>query len=164
MEPVNKIQDTSNSDCLKLTLSLSFIIFLCIFSAGFTAQNFNSKPTTAQDRWESFDKRKSMDNNSLFQNMPFRCVGPVVMSGRVVDIEPSPIDPYTFYVAYATGGLWKTENNGMRFNCIFENNNAIAIGDFAVDSHDPKTIWVWHRRMQCSEKPLFWYRNIQNHR
>jgi photosystem II stability/assembly factor-like uncharacterized protein len=64
------------------------------------------------------------------------------MSGRVVDIEPIPGRPYSFYVAYATGGLWKTENNGMRFESLFEGENSVAIGDIAVDPKDPNVIWV----------------------
>ncbi|NOZ62889.1 MAG: glycosyl hydrolase [Calditrichaeota bacterium] len=64
------------------------------------------------------------------------------MSGRVVDIEPHPTEPYTFFVAYATGGLWRTSSNGQRFEPLFENQNAISIGDIAVDPRNPDIIWV----------------------
>ena len=141
MKPVRKIT-IIRSEFTKVALPIACFISLFICTASVTAQKHNPKATTAQKRWESFDHRTTMDESSLFKNMPFRSVGPVVMSGRVVDIEPSPVDPFTFYVAYATGGLWKTENNGIRFNCIFENTNAVAIGDFAVDPHNPKIIWV----------------------
>jgi photosystem II stability/assembly factor-like uncharacterized protein len=83
-----------------------------------------------------------MHENGLFRDLAFRCVGPVVMSGRVVDIEPIPGQPYSFYVAYATGGLWKTENNGMRFKPLFEEQDAVAIGDIAIDPRDPNIILV----------------------
>lgn len=83
-----------------------------------------------------------MHERGLLHDLTFRCVGPVVMSGRVVDIEPAPDDPYAFYVAYATGGLWKTENNGMRFTPLFEGQNAVAIGDFAIQQDNPNVIWV----------------------
>jgi photosystem II stability/assembly factor-like uncharacterized protein len=86
--------------------------------------------------------RQRMHKKGLFRDMSFRCVGPVVMSGRVVDIEPIPGRPYSFYVAYATGGLWITENNGMRFESLFEGQDSVAIGDIAVDPDDPNVIWV----------------------
>ena len=64
-----------------------------------------TEPSTPAERDTSFNTRQQMHENGLFKDMAFRCVGPVVMSGRVVDIEPIPGQPYSFYVAYATGGL-----------------------------------------------------------
>jgi photosystem II stability/assembly factor-like uncharacterized protein len=60
-------------------------------------------------------------------------IGPTIMSGRVVDIEADPEDPTHFYVAYATGGLWETKNNGTTFESIFNNQSTFGIGDIAVD-------------------------------
>ena len=37
------------------------------------------------------------------------------MSGRVTDIDANPENPTEFYVAYASGGLWYTNNNGTTF-------------------------------------------------
>lgn len=100
------------------------------------------RPSTPAERLKAFELRQVMQQHSLFKNLSFRSVGPVVMSGRVVDIEPSPSDPYTFYVAYATGGLWRTNSNGMTFMPIFDNQNAITIGDIAIDPKDEQVIWV----------------------
>ena len=100
------------------------------------------KPSTPGQRGMSFKMRQQMHAKGLFRDLSFRCVGPVVMSGRVVDIEPIPGRPYSFYVAYATGGLWKTENNGMLFDSLFEGQDSVAIGDIAVDPEDPNVIWV----------------------
>ena len=55
------------------------------------------------------------------------------MSGRVTDIEVNPEDSTEFYIAYASGGLWHTINNGSTFNSIFDNANTQNIGDFDVD-------------------------------
>lgn len=99
-------------------------------------------PSTPEQKLAAFQQRAQMTENSLFKNLSFRCVGPIVMSGRVVDIEPHPNEPYTFYVAYATGGLWKTTSNGMGFKSLFDNQNAISIGDIAIDAKNPDMIWV----------------------
>ena len=65
------------------------------------------------------------------------------MSGRVVDIDANPEDPTEFYVAYATGGLWHTTNNGQSFTPIMDNLDLLFIGDIAVNwTSAPRTIWV----------------------
>ncbi|CAF3790876.1 unnamed protein product [Rotaria sp. Silwood1] len=74
-----------------------------------------------------------MQENSILKSIEFVNIGPSVMSGRVVDVEVSPSDPTIFYVAYASGGLWKTSNNGMSFAPLFDNEAVITIGDVAVD-------------------------------
>ncbi|MCI0494623.1 glycosyl hydrolase [candidate division KSB1 bacterium] len=124
-------------------------LFIFIFASILFFQIIDSstsfckeKPSTPAERQKAFEIRKAMQETSLFKNLSFRSVGPVVMSGRVVDIEPSPTDHYTFYVAYATGGLWRTNSNGLTFTPIFDNQNAITIGDIAIDPKDEKVIWV----------------------
>jgi photosystem II stability/assembly factor-like uncharacterized protein len=63
------------------------------------------------------------------------------MSGRVVDIEVNPQDPTEFYVAYASGGLWHTQNNGQSFASIFDSVDVLTIGDIAVNWQN-RHIWV----------------------
>mgnify|MGYP003840370673 CR=1 FL=1 len=50
--------------------------------------------------------------NSLVKNVPFTNIGPSIMSGRVVDVDVNLNNPNEFYAAYASGGLWYTNNNG----------------------------------------------------
>jgi len=115
-----------------------FVLCLCLVCQVFATPS----ATTPGERFKAFRQRQKLNKTGLFQDLAFRCVGPVVMSGRVVDIQPSPQDPYAFYVAYATGGLWKTENNGNRFTPLFEGQNAAAIGAIAVDISNPDILWV----------------------
>lgn len=70
---------------------------------------------------------------SIVQNVPFTNIGPTVMSGRVVDFDVNPDQPTEFYVAYASGGLWYTNNNGTSFTAITENAPTQNMGDVAVD-------------------------------
>ena len=63
------------------------------------------------------------------------------MSGRVADIAVNPNDPTEFYVGYASGGLWHTNNNGTTFTPILDNTPTQNIGDIAVDWNS-RTIWV----------------------
>ncbi|KAA3657156.1 MAG: glycosyl hydrolase, partial [Calditrichaeota bacterium] len=98
--------------------------------------------TPAADRLAGYEQRKALQEKSLLSQVAFRNVGPSIMSGRVVDIDVDPQDPTHFYVAYASGGLWETENNGITFTPLFDNEAVMTIGDIAVDWQHDETIWV----------------------
>jgi len=99
-------------------------------------------PTSGTDRLQAMEQRKVLEASSIVSNIKFRSIGPSVMSGRVVDIDVNPIDPTIFYVAYASGGLWKTTNNGITFEPLFDNEAVMTIGDIAVDWKHGEIIWV----------------------
>jgi len=99
------------------------------------------KPTSGTDRLKTMDVRKELNKKSLLNNTSFRNIGPSIMSGRVVDFEVNPADPTEFYVAYATGGLWYSVNNGQSFIPIFDSADILTIGDIAVN-WSTKRIWV----------------------
>ena len=112
-------------------------IFLFVFSNGFSQKKKKKslfpKSTLSSERLEGYLKRISLEENSIVKNIQFRNIGPTVMSGRVVDFAVNPDDPSHFYVAYASGGLWETKNNGNSFNPIFDNQMVMTIGDIEVD-------------------------------
>jgi photosystem II stability/assembly factor-like uncharacterized protein len=99
------------------------------------------KFTSATDRLKGLQQRQVLEKESSVNSIKFRNIGPTVMSGRVDDIEANPEDPTEFYVAYATGGLWHTTNNGLSFTPIFDSADVIGIGDIAVN-WKTRTIWV----------------------
>lgn len=74
--------------------------------------------------------------------LKLRNIGPANMSGRIVDLDVVESDPYTFYIATATGGVWKTTNNGIVFKPVFENEATHSVGDIVIDQQNPETIWV----------------------
>jgi photosystem II stability/assembly factor-like uncharacterized protein len=98
------------------------------------------KPTPASERLSSFEQRKKLLESSTINGTSFRNIGPSVMSGRVVDIAVNPEDPTNFYVAYATGGLWHTINNGQSFTPVFDSEAILTIGAVAVNW---KTNIIW---------------------
>ena len=100
-------------------------------------------PTKAIKRLADFDQRQQLQKDAIVQNIPFRSIGPTIMSGRVTDLAVNPKDPSHFYVAYASGGLWETQNNGTTFTPLFDNEAVMTIGDIAVNwNTTPQTIWV----------------------
>jgi photosystem II stability/assembly factor-like uncharacterized protein len=64
------------------------------------------------------------------------------MAGRIDDIEAVESNPYIFYVGFATGGVWKTVNNGTTFEPIFDIYPTISVGDIAIYQPNPDIIWV----------------------
>ena len=99
--------------------------------------------TPAAERWAGYKIRKELADKSIVKDIKFRSVGPTAMSGRVADIDVNNAKPTEFYVAYATGGLWKTVNNGQSFTPLFDNEAVITLGDIAVDWNSKnRTIWA----------------------
>jgi hypothetical protein len=75
----------------------------------------------------------------------FRSIGPVNTSGRIDDIAVARIkgEPDAIYIASASGGVWKSSNNGISFSPIFDRVNAMqSIGAIAVAPSAPTTVWV----------------------
>ena len=72
----------------------------------------------------------------------WRAVGPAVMGGRITDIEAVPNNPKVFYVAAATGGIWKTINAGTMFFPVFDKERTISMGDIAIAPSNPNIIYA----------------------
>ena len=123
---------------MQLVTKITFLPVLILLTFSALGQ---VKPTSPEERLRSNEIRKNLEKKSLVNGVQFRNVGPTVMSGRVVDIDANPDDPTEFYVAYASGGLWHTTNNGHSFTSIFDSVDILTIGDIAVN-WQTRTIWV----------------------
>ena len=77
-----------------------------------------------------------------FERLEWRSIGPANMGGRTADVEGVPGNPNIVYAATASGGLWRTDNGGMKWRPIFERENTISIGDIALEPSNPDVIWV----------------------
>ncbi len=129
---------------IKFTISRTFFLafaltFVTTLTFLFSTAQINA--STADERLNGLKKRKLLEDKSVLKDIKFRNIGPNVMSGRVVDVEVNPTDATEFYVAYATGGLWYTNNNGQSLVPIFDKEDAMGIGDIAVN-WQTKEIWV----------------------
>jgi photosystem II stability/assembly factor-like uncharacterized protein len=74
--------------------------------------------------------------------LPFRNLGPAVCSGRVGDIAIDPKKPDTWYVAVASGGVWKTVNGGTTWTPLFDKESSFSIGCVTIDPRDSNIVWV----------------------
>ncbi len=80
--------------------------------------------------------------SSVVSGLGFRSIGPAVTSGRIIDIAIHPSDKSTWYVAAASGGVWKTVNAGTTWSPIFDGQNSYSIGAIAIDPKNPLVVWV----------------------
>jgi Sortilin, neurotensin receptor 3, len=81
-------------------------------------------------------------SNDALTGFPFRSIGPAIMGGRIDDFAVVENRPSTFYVATAAGGLWKTVNNGVTLEPVFDDQEVSSIGDVAVAPSDPSIVYV----------------------
>ncbi|MEM7084812.1 MAG: glycosyl hydrolase [Bacteroidota bacterium] len=103
---------------------------------------FSQQPATTASQVENGLQQKAIQTqNSLVKNLPFKSIGPTVMSGRVVDFAVNPENPIEFYVGYASGGVWHTKNNGTTFSPVLDSSPTQNVGSLAVD-WKTGTIWV----------------------
>lgn len=120
---------------MKFKFSLVLVVFFLIKT---NAQQPSNSSVIAQDH---LTIKEQFQQGSLVKNVPFKNIGPTVMSGRVTDLAVNPENPSEFYVGYASGGVWHTTNNGTTFTPILDTSQTQNVGDIAVDWKS-KTIWV----------------------
>lgn len=106
---------------------------ILFFSLSIVLQAQPNATPGAQRLQSMLQQRKALEAASLVNGIAFRSVGPTVHSGRVVDVDVREDDPSHFYAAFASGGLWKTTNNGISFEPIFDKEAVMTIGDIAVN-------------------------------
>ncbi|MFO7608373.1 MAG: glycosyl hydrolase [Candidatus Krumholzibacteriia bacterium] len=77
-----------------------------------------------------------------FAGLSWRALGPAIASGRVGDLAIDPRDPFHWYVAVSSGGVWETTNNGVTLAPIFDGEGSYSIGCLALAPSAPDVVWV----------------------
>lgn len=109
-----------------------------LLSLALSAQ---APPTPAAAVQKALSEKQGLAASSQVKNLPLENIGPSVMSGRVVDLAVNPENPTEFFVAYASGGLWHTANNGTSFEPVMDSAPTQNLGAVAV--HWPSgTVWA----------------------
>jgi photosystem II stability/assembly factor-like uncharacterized protein len=112
---------------VRTSLQLLIALFLCI-SASAQEQKTEQKPEPM--------------SAATFSGLQLRPIGPALTSGRVNAFAVDPNDRAKYYVATASGGVWKTINAGTTWTPIFDNYGSYSIGAIALDPKDSSVLWV----------------------
>ncbi len=84
----------------------------------------------------------SIWKSEIYKGLKLRGIGPAVYSGRVSDFAVDPNNYSTYYVAVASGGVWKTTNAGTTWEPIFDEQGSYSIGCVTLDPKNPLVVWV----------------------
>ena len=115
------------------------IIFLLLLAS--TMSFAQPQASDSSKLIDAYQQKEELTKSSRVKNIHFRNIGPTIMSGRVVALEVNPNDPTKFYVAYASGGVWYTDNNGTSFRSISEDWPTQNIGEITMDWNN-EILWV----------------------
>jgi len=126
---------------MKKTVILFFILGLAV--QILSAQK-KSEVSDGDTRMNLFGKHLSLNESSAYKDLNWQFIGPTNISGRCTDVEvvAPKGENYIIYVAAASGGVWKTENEGTSWTPIFDQEASTTIGDIALDPQDPDILWV----------------------
>ncbi len=112
-----------------ISLLTSFLL-LFVFTADISAKKKHKN--------EEPDSLKS----STFSGLKFRAIGPAFTSGRIADFAVNPEKPSEYFVAVASGNVWKTTNNGTTFTPVFDNYGAYSTGVVTMDPNNHNVLWL----------------------
>lgn len=123
---------------LVLLLSAGILIPLCLIG------QVKTPIVDGKDKSVLFTKQLEMKEKSPFKDLKWQYIGPTNISGRCTDVEAvSPRgDNYTIWIGSATGGVWKSTNEGTTFEPVFDNMPTASIGDIAIDPNNEDVVWV----------------------
>ena len=108
---------------------------LTILAVSLSLATFSQKP-------DKEEKSESGISSSTVSGLKFRSVGPALTSGRIADIAVDPENNNIWYVAAASGGVWKTTNHGTTFSPIFDSYGSYSIGCVTIAPTNSNTVWV----------------------
>lgn len=98
--------------------------------------------TTGKEKLAEFEKQKQLLAESPYSELNWRLIGPDNRSGRSTDVQGITGNPKILYAAFATGGLWKTEDGGENWQSLFDKEATQSIGDIALAPSNPNILYV----------------------
>ena len=113
--------------------------------AATSAQGQSKQPVLkGSERIRQFNRQTELAAASPYKDIHWQFIGPTNISGRVTDVEAvrKPGKSLTIWVAAASGGVWKSDNEGTSWVPVFEQQVTTDIGDIAIDPKNPETVWV----------------------
>jgi photosystem II stability/assembly factor-like uncharacterized protein len=118
------------------TLALCLLLLLPLSAPTLAA----APADDAEDGEEA--KEKDVLSAGTFAGLSLRGIGPAVTSGRIIDLAVQPSDHDVWWVAVASGGVWKSENAGATWTSVFDGTGQYSTGCVTIDPNNPDVVWV----------------------
>ena len=125
---------------IRIRAGLLIIASLFLFSSGYI--NAEKTGKVRAEKKNSETTKDTIFNSSLVSGLKFRSIGPAFTSGRIADFAVNPKNHSEWFVAAASGHVWKTENNGTTFEPVFDNNGAYSMGCILYDPNNTHVLWL----------------------
>ena len=130
---------------MRVGLVRSRWVMLAALAVAATVGLRAQQPATADTEFllKAYETYRKQQEASPYRSIPWQYLGPTNISGRATDIAVADRSgSRRIYVAYATSGVWKTDDNGRSWQAVFEHFPSTSIGDIAVAPSDPDQVWV----------------------
>jgi photosystem II stability/assembly factor-like uncharacterized protein len=111
-------------------------------AAATVASKKDKKDEKGEKKEESQPEKKGGMTADTFSGLKFRLIGPAVASGRVMSVAMNPRKKDEYYVGVASGGVWKTVNDGTTWAPVFDGEGSYSIGWVTIDPNDSSVVWV----------------------
>jgi photosystem II stability/assembly factor-like uncharacterized protein len=142
-----------------IAIGTAFILAFLLIGASASAQDKDADKTAvpaakknqkkdeksnapSAEKKDKGEEKKGGMKADTFSGLKFRSVGPAVASGRVAAIAVNPKNKFEYYVGVASGGVWKTVNDGTTWTPVFDGEGSYSIGWVTLDPNDPAVVWV----------------------
>src|SRR5260370_3623395 len=94
-----------------------------------------------EEKPDEENKPRDPMSTGTFNGLRLRSIGPAFTSGRVVGLAVDPNNPSHYFVAAASGGVWKTLNAGTTSTPVLDREGSDSIGCIVLDPKNPLTVW-----------------------
>lgn len=126
---------SSHKNFLRINILMIILILTAIFL---------SPATDPAQRLKWYEEHVAMKEKSMFKHLAWQFLGPTNISGRMTDV--AVVAPkgkhYTIYAAGASGGVWKTINEGVTWEPVFQHAASTSIGDVTIAPSNSDIIWI----------------------
>jgi photosystem II stability/assembly factor-like uncharacterized protein len=124
---------------LPVPFLLLFLLWVSVLPS--TAQEEGTAPA---DRLAMYEAHRTMVEASAWSELPWQFLGPTNISGRITDVAVSTPrgKTYTLFAAAASGGLWKSINEGVRWEPVFEHGPSTSVGDVTLAPSNHEIVWL----------------------
>jgi photosystem II stability/assembly factor-like uncharacterized protein len=118
-----------------------FALYAALLSIGGALLAAAPGAAAGQRRRGSADA-KPIGMPAMLAGIGLRSIGPALTSGRVIAFAVNPADSTQYFIAAASGGVWKTVNNGTTWTPVFDSQGSYSIGAIVIDPRFPNIVWV----------------------